>query len=62
MRKIWFTTDDYGDLIRFVVTASGVRFWYPAVDKKVHALFASWGDVDEWGSPLDWATYCKENT
>jgi hypothetical protein len=53
MRKIWFITDDYGDLIRFVVTASGVRFWYPAVDKKVHALFASWGDVDEWGSPKE---------
>jgi hypothetical protein len=53
MRKIWFITDDYGDLIRFVVTASGVRFWYPAVGKKEHALFAAWGDVDEWGSPKE---------
>ena len=59
-RVIWFVTDDYGNQIRFVETEN-CRFWYPAVDKKIHAIFMSWKDVDEWGSPLDWATYCKGN-
>jgi hypothetical protein len=59
-RKIWFVTDDYGNLWRFVETDSGVRFWYPAVNQKIHSLFMSWSDVDDWGSPLDWDTYCKK--
>lgn len=58
-RKIWFVTDDYGNLWRFV-ESSGVRFWYDAPVKKIYDLFMSWGDADAWGSPLDWATYCKE--
>jgi hypothetical protein len=30
-RKVWYTTDDYGTLWRFVETASGVRFWWDAI-------------------------------
>ena len=61
-RKVWFTTDDYGNLWRFVSVA-GFVFWYAAPSKKTHDLFMSWGDVDDWGSPLDWASYpTKEKT
>jgi hypothetical protein len=59
-RKIWFLVDDYGNQWRFVETVTGIRFWGPAPNKKIHALFMSWGDVDDWGSPLDWDTYAKE--
>jgi hypothetical protein len=30
-RNVWYTTDDYGTLWRFVVTESGVRFWWDAI-------------------------------
>jgi hypothetical protein len=34
-RKVWYTTDDYGTLWRFVETASGVRFWWDAIHETV---------------------------
>lgn len=55
-RKVWFTTDDYGNLWRFV-SGDGFVFWYDAPSRRIHDLFMSWGDVDDWGSPLDWASY-----
>jgi hypothetical protein len=30
-RKVWYITDDYGTLWRFVVTEGGVRFWWDAI-------------------------------
>jgi hypothetical protein len=30
-RNVWYTTDDYGTLWRFVVTEGGVRFWWDAI-------------------------------
>ena len=30
-RNVWYTTDDYGTLWRFVETESGVRFWWDAI-------------------------------
>ena len=30
-RTVWYTTDDYGTLVRFVETESGVRFWWDAI-------------------------------
>jgi Zn/Cd-binding protein ZinT len=30
-RDVWYTTDDYGTLWRFVVTEGGVRFWWDAI-------------------------------
>jgi hypothetical protein len=49
MRKVWFFTDDYGNLCRGV-EVSTCWFWYPAVNKKEHALFVSWGNYDDWGA------------
>jgi hypothetical protein len=49
MRAVRFFTDDYGNLWRHVETDT-VRFWYDAPNKKIHALFMSWGNYDEWGS------------
>jgi hypothetical protein len=30
-RNVWYTTDDYGTLWRFVVTEGGIRFWWDAI-------------------------------
>jgi hypothetical protein len=30
-RNVWYTTDDYGTLVRFVETKNGVRFWWDAI-------------------------------
>ena len=30
-RNVWYTTDDYGTLWRFVVTEGGARFWWDAI-------------------------------
>ena len=30
-RNVWYTTDDYGTLWRFVETESGARFWWDAI-------------------------------
>jgi len=30
-RDVWYTTDDYGTVWRFVVTEDGVRFWGDAI-------------------------------
>ena len=30
-RNVWYTTDDYGTLWRFVVTEGGVRYWGDAI-------------------------------
>lgn len=49
-RKVWFTTDNYGNLWRFV-SGAGFVCCYAAPSKKTHDLFMSWGDVDDWGSP-----------
>lgn len=49
MREVRFLTDDYGNLCRYVETEA-CRFWYPAVGRKIYALFMSWGNYDEWGS------------
>ena len=33
-RNVWYTTDDYGTLWRFVETESGVRFWWDAIHER----------------------------
>ena len=30
-RNVWYTTDDYGTLWRFVITEGGARFWWDAI-------------------------------
>jgi len=34
-RDVWYTTDDYGLVWRFVVTEDGVRFWWDAIHETV---------------------------
>lgn len=36
-RNVWYTTDDYGTLWRFVETESGVRFWWDAIHERATA-------------------------
>ena len=34
-RDVWYTTDDYGVVWRFVVTEDGTRFWWDAIHESV---------------------------
>ena len=44
-RNVWYTTDDYGTLWRFVETESGVRFWWDAIHETAMAKigYTQWG-------------------
>ena len=47
-RKVWYTTDDYGTLWRFVETASSVRFWWDAIHETVVMKilgYTQWGKL-----------------
>lgn len=45
-RKIWFTTDDFGNQWRFVELQDGTRLWYQAPTRS-HADETH----DAWGGP-----------
>jgi hypothetical protein len=53
MRKIWYVTDDYGTLWRFVVTEGGVRFWWDAIHETAMMKILGY---------TDWRTHEIQNT
>ena len=47
-RNVWYTTDDYGTLVRFVETESGVRFWWDAIHETAVAKilgYTQWRNI-----------------
>jgi hypothetical protein len=49
-RNVWYTTDDYGTLVRFVETESGVRFWWDAIHETAVAKILGY---TQWKSKYD---------
>ena len=49
-RNVWYITDDYGTLVRFVETESGVRFWWDAIHETAVAKILGY---TQWKSKYD---------
>jgi hypothetical protein len=61
-RNVWYTTDDYGTLWRFVVTEGGVRYWGDAIRETANMKFlgyTQWSQHVHVPMPVQHSGYLK---